>query len=176
VRLAVSLGSERSADDLTHAWIGRELEWLRTADRSGTSILGLCFGGQALAVALGGGVARASLPERGWVTVSTCCPELISAGPWLAWHDDVIELPPRAQLLAHNDSGPQAFRVGRHLGLQFHPEATAQILHDWIETSRNGEVDGAAVLSQAKYEFPRAAADAHRLFTGFASSVRNGRW
>ena len=37
-------------------WIGAELDWLRAADAAGVPVLGICFGAQALAAALGGQV------------------------------------------------------------------------------------------------------------------------
>jgi GMP synthase-like glutamine amidotransferase len=177
LELAVSLGSDASADDAGRDWIAGELEWLRAADGAGTTILGLCFGAQSLALALGGGVARARLPERGWVWISTDQPDFVGSGPWLTWHDDVIELPPGAELLAHNHSGPQAFRAGRHLGLQFHPEATPEIVAGWVLASRAGELDDQAILDRAAPEWRRASAGARRLFATFLSSVRSPtRW
>jgi len=44
--------------------------------------------------------------------VDTAIPHLIPSGPWLSWQQDVIAIPPRTQLLAHNRLGPQVFRVG----------------------------------------------------------------
>lgn len=173
VRLAVSLGSDASADD-ARDWIARELDWLRAADRAGTAILGLCFGAQALAVALGGGVARAGRPERGWITISTAEPELVACGPWLSWHDDVIELPPGARLIAENACGPQAFAAGRHLGVQFHPEVTPEIVADWVLSARSGELDADTAVDSSAPQWPGAVAAAERLFDGFAARVRRG--
>jgi len=173
VTIAVTLGSDASADDRGRAWVRTELEWIAGADRAGTAVLGLCFGAQALAAALGGGVERATAPERGWVRVRTAEPALVGHGPWLAWHDDVIDLPGSAQLLAQNDSGPQAFRLGRHLGVQFHPEVTPQIVRDWVDSSRDGDAtDAQKLLADTAREFPHAADRARTLFTGFISSVR----
>jgi GMP synthase (glutamine-hydrolysing) len=172
VELAVSLGSDASADDGGRDWIARELAWMRAADQAGTAILGLCFGAQALALALGGSVARAERPERGWVTISTGEPEFIGPGPWLTWHEDVFALPPGAELLAHNLSGPQGFRAGRHVGVQFHPEATPEIVAEWVRSSRSRDLDGEAILDGTERESRRAAADARRLFSAFIASVR----
>jgi GMP synthase-like glutamine amidotransferase len=175
VAIAVSLGSEASADDPSRRWIATELDWLRAADRAGTRILGLCFGAQALALALGGDVNRAARPELGWVRVQTVQPEVIAPGPWLTWHDDEITPPPGAQLLAHNDSGVQAFAVRGHLGVQFHPEVTPEIVGWWVRESRDRALDAEAMLARTAREFPRAAADAGRLFSGFLGSAQDGR-
>jgi len=168
VTFAISLGSEASADDELE-WIATELAWLRAADRADTPILGVCFGAQMLAVALGGGVSRASRPERGWVHVATDEPELIAAGPWLTWHDDEIELPGEAQLVARNESGVQAFRLRRHLGVQFHPEATPEIVAGWGQENGDRAIDHGALMDAAARELSRAAAA--KLFGGFIAAV-----
>ena len=49
----------------------------------------------------------------------------------LAWHKDELLTPPRAEILAANESGVQAYRAGRHLGIQFHPEVTPEIVAAW---------------------------------------------
>ena len=56
--LVVVLGSERSVCDKgpIESWIDREIDLVQTAHRSGKPVLGLCFGGQVLAAALGGEV------------------------------------------------------------------------------------------------------------------------
>lgn len=57
--------------DRIGTWIGDELDFLRRAHGAGVPVLGICFGGQALAAALGGMVVRAGRPEIGWTTVET---------------------------------------------------------------------------------------------------------
>jgi len=109
----VTLGSEHAADDDAIAWQADEQATLRAADAAGVPILGVCFGAQALARALGGGVRRAARPELGWVTVGSRAPDVIPEGPWLAWHDDEVLTPPGAEILAANDSGVQAYRASQ---------------------------------------------------------------
>jgi GMP synthase-like glutamine amidotransferase len=132
-------------------------------------VLGICFGAQALAAALGGRVHR--LPERelGWVTVESADPERIAAGPWLTWHEDGIELPPLAYELARNRFGVQAFCHCRHLAVQFHPEVDAGIVADWARGDAPPELDRAALLRATERHLPAAAAAAARLFDGFAA-------
>jgi GMP synthase-like glutamine amidotransferase len=65
----------------------------------------------------------------GWVSpVSDRAP---LRGPWLAWHFDAIEVPSQAVELAHSPNALQAYRFGRNIGLQFHPEVTPQIWEHW---------------------------------------------
>jgi GMP synthase (glutamine-hydrolysing) len=127
----VTLGSEHSAYSPAPAWIGDELRFLAAALAQGTPVLGICFGAQALALAAGGRVARADRPEVGWVSPQSDVEQL--RGPWLSWHDDAIDLPPGATELARSDGALQAFALGPHLGLQFHPEVTPAIWQGWAD-------------------------------------------
>ncbi len=98
----VSLGSEQSAVQSDVPWVAREIELLARAHQRQVPVLGICFGGQALAKALGGTVARAARREVTWRTVPSAEPELIPEGPWLFWHEDLFTLPPGARLLVRN--------------------------------------------------------------------------
>jgi GMP synthase (glutamine-hydrolysing) len=171
IALAVVLGSDESADDTRSRWIAAEIDWLRRADQAGTTILGLGFGAQALALALGGGVAPASRPARGWRRVSTTEPQTIAPGPWFAWHDDSIRVPPGAQLLAYNDGGPQAYRAGNHLGIQFHPEVTPELIAERVYGQHSHALDTQGLLEATSREYRGAAVAAHQLFSTFADSV-----
>jgi hypothetical protein len=53
-------------------------------------------------------------------------------------------LPDAARLIADSPAGPQAYLLGRSLGLQFHPEVTPQIMDDWVSAYRH-ELDGEGV-------------------------------
>ena len=120
-------------------WIAEELAWLRRLDAAGVPVLGICFGAQALAAAFGGRVGPAARKEVGWTVVETLDPALIPPGPWLEFHGDQCYPPPRARLLARNDLGVQAFALGRHLAVQFHPEVDAAQLRSWLDAG--GRVD-----------------------------------
>ena len=171
IALAVVLGSDESADETRNGWLADEIEWLRRADQAGTTILGLGFGAQALALALGGAVEPAGRPARGWRRVVTAEPQTIAAGPWFAWHDDSIRIPPGAQLLAHNNGGPQAYRAGNHLGIQFHPEVTPEIITKRVYGEHSAAVDTQGLLEATSREFKTAAVAANQLFSTFADSV-----
>lgn len=133
--LVLPLGAIWSVYDDEHigSWIHRELDLLRTAVAADVPVLGICFGGQALAAALGGTVEPAPRPELGWTSIRTSAPELVPAGPWFEWHTDRFSVPDGATELARNPSGPQAFRFGRSLGLQFHPEVDTAIVEAWLD-------------------------------------------
>jgi GMP synthase-like glutamine amidotransferase len=134
--VVVSLGSERSVARSPEPWIAPELDFLRGAHDAGVPVLGICFGGQALARALGGEVARGEHIELSWASIDTQEPELITPGPWLRWHEDVFTLPPKARQLARAGGVALAFKQQSSVGLQFHPEVDGELADAWIESSR----------------------------------------
>ena len=113
--------------------------WLREIPAGSLPVLGICYGHQLLAYALGGEVGYH--PQG--VELGTTAIELTAAGqldPLLgampqhfiahvAHAQTVLRLPPGATLLARNEFEPHhAFVVGGNLwGVQFHPEFTAEI-------------------------------------------------
>ena len=140
----------------------------REAIERDVPVLGLCFGGQILAAVLGGEVGPTPKPELGWIEVDTDEPDVVAAGPWLAWHRHRFTVPPGATEIARNESGPQAFRHGRHLGTQFHPESTIEIVSGW------GQRDGLDVshLEAGRANAAPAATNARTLFDGFLSHAK----
>jgi GMP synthase-like glutamine amidotransferase len=127
-----SLGSECSAAT-TDGWVPDEIETLRHAVAADVPVLGLCFGGQALSLALGGGTEVLGTPEIGWLAVRSEDDE-IPTGPWLQYHYELMQVPPGARELARSPAGVAAFRHGRHLALQFHPEADGAMLAGWARS------------------------------------------
>jgi GMP synthase-like glutamine amidotransferase len=159
--LIVSLGSEVSAYDDGLPWIGGELQLLGEAVAADVPVLGICFGGQLLARALGAAVFRAREAEIGWREVQSESVDLIPVGPWFQWHFDSFSRPPGARLLAHNVAGPQAFIQGRSLGLQFHPEVDIEIINNWTVLYRH-ELDEHGVDADELLTHTRRVADAAR--------------
>lgn len=147
------------------------LALVKRAIETDVPVLGLCFGGQVLAVALGGTVAPAPVPELGWIELETDDPQLIPAGPWLAWHRHRFTVPPAATEIARNAAAPQAFRLGPHLGVQFHPESTVEIVSGWA--SRDGH--DTSHLQASDEQVATAARHAHQLFDGFLAGARERR-
>jgi GMP synthase-like glutamine amidotransferase len=157
-------------------WIADEIGYARSLISLGVPALGICFGGQMLAAAVGGSVARAPFPEIGWVSVASDEPALIDAGPWLQWHHDRFTLPPEVPVLARTALANQAFVYGRALGVQFHPEATDAVLESWIaaegsERLAEAGIDPGPMIEQARTLADGAAARAHGLVRRFVLDV-----
>jgi GMP synthase-like glutamine amidotransferase len=174
----VALGSVWSVYDQDRIgnWIGAELDFLAEAHRRDIPILGICFGGQALAAALGGVVEPAPRPEVGWHRVESDKPDVVAPGPWMQWHFDRFSVPEGAAELARSDSGPQAFVAGRSLGVQFHPEVTADIVLGWLagappEDLDRPEVDVAAIRVDTAANHEPAGRACERLIDWFVDSV-----
>jgi GMP synthase-like glutamine amidotransferase len=164
----VMLGAIPSIYDPSVPWVQPELEWLRAVDEAGVPVLGICYGAQELCTIFGGKVVAADQKEVGWLTIDSARPDLIPAGPWLLFHGDRCEPSPQVTVLASNATGVQAFAVGRHLGVQFHPEVDGEQLKLWLEFGGRQEAlaagqDPDALLAQAYDEEPDARVRADRL-------------
>lgn len=116
------------------SWIEAELELLRQLQASGTPMLGVCFGGQLLAEALGGSVETAPVTEIGWYEIDAVADSdnPAGSGPWMEWHHDRFTPPASAEVLAVNENAVQLFRVGSSVGTQFHPEIDVEHITNWL--------------------------------------------
>ena len=157
-------------------WIGGEIAFARAALDLGVPLLGICFGGQMLAAAVGGQVARATTPEIGWTIVSSADPALIAPGPWFQWHFDRFTLPAGVPVLARTALANQAFVYGRAMGLQFHPELTPSVLECWLDSGGAAElaglgIDSAGLMAQTQTLACVSAGRAHELVRRFVTDV-----
>jgi GMP synthase (glutamine-hydrolysing) len=146
--------------------------WLERAVRAGMPVLGICYGHQLLAYALGGEVGdnpRGS--EYGTTTIHLLPPAINdplledTTGQFIAQvchKQTVLRLPPGAVLLAKSDKDDcQVFVLDNAWGLQFHPEFDAEVMRAYIQ--HNGQAlldesqDVEALLSNVR-ETPVSAA------------------
>ena len=168
----VVLGAVESVlDQGDDGWYRREQALLRAADARSVPILGVCFGAQALADTFGGAVQRLDRPEVGWTTIRTGRPDVVPEGPWLNFHTDAVVPPPGAEIIAVSDACVQAFRLGPHLAVQFHPEVTAaQVSHwcGWLRTSVDAAgADADAVVAESRTRETAAIARCATLVDAF---------
>jgi GMP synthase-like glutamine amidotransferase len=170
----VVLGAAWSVND-PESWIAQEISWLQALDRP---VLGICFGAQLLAAAFGGSVERAPVKEIGWVRVDPVpgAQPAVDPGPWLQFHSDRCIVPADATMLATNDVCVQAFTVGPHLAVQFHPEVDAAQLQAWVEHGGLAEVeaagqDAAALVAETKAQEPASRRRAQVLVDAYLARV-----
>ncbi|KAF2391674.1 type 1 glutamine amidotransferase [Pseudomonas frederiksbergensis] len=106
-------------------WLEDERQWLAASLEKGAAVFAICLGAQLLALSLGGSVRRMACPETGWTRVSFVDGQVLNV---LEWHEDAIDLPSGAQLLASSAAcEQQMYGVGpTRVGLQFHPEWDAR--------------------------------------------------
>ena len=169
--MIVSLGSEFAAFDDSIPWLHKETRLLREAVEAEVPVLGICFGGQLLARVTGGRSFRSEIAEIGWLPVRSNEPAMVGDGPWFQWHFDTFTLPPGAELIADSAAGPQAYTIGRSLGVQFHPEVTPEIMDAWVAAYRHEldqeGVDPDRLLSETYERANDTRAAAYQLFDGF---------
>ena len=143
-------GSKLSVYD-DEKWI-RDLEqYIRNLNQNKKSLLGVCFGHQLIAQALGGEVCKA---EIGWVTGLQSY-TFHDNFPWLkdlnreiklihSHQDQITKLPDQATLVASNKNVPMAmYYIDNHImSIQGHPEFTNEYAYDVVCKRRDiiGEV------------------------------------
>ena len=164
-------------DERIGNWLLPELILMKNVHNSGTPILGICFGGQLMARALGGSVTRGPKAELGWYVVLSDDESLIPRGPWFQYHWDRWQLPPGAIEIARSPLASQAFMYGRTLALQFHPEIDAAVLDTWLKMDGGWieiEAEGVNVeilRAETKNEEPRSNQRAYDLVDQFLDQI-----
>lgn len=133
-------------------WISELLDWIRAA-KGRTRLVGICFGHQAMAQALGGRVEKS---ERGW-GVGLHRYEVVSPEPWMSpeatavaipasHQDQVVQKPAEARVLLRSDFTPFAGLAWGEdaISFQAHPEFTPAFATD-LTAGRHDRIDPALV-------------------------------
>jgi GMP synthase (glutamine-hydrolysing) len=126
-------------------WILRAEQVVASLARAGTPTLGICFGHQLLAQALGGHVEKNPRGRE----IGTVAVELIGPDPLfvetpsplfanMSHRDSATTLPPGARVLAQSELEPHAAVrfLPRAWGVQFHPEFDGEVMQGYIAARR----------------------------------------
>jgi GMP synthase-like glutamine amidotransferase len=135
-----------------HGWIPPLLDWIRTAHGQ-TRLVGVCFGHQAMAQALGGRVEKS---DRGW-GVGLHRYRVVGSEPWMvpaldeialsaSHQDQVVVKPADARVVLESDFTPFAgLAWGKDaISMQPHPEFSRAFTGALVE-GRRGRIEEAVV-------------------------------
>ena len=165
-------GSQTSVYD-DRDWIHELTEWARRVHRADVPTLGVCWGHQFLAQALGGRVVDMGEYELGYERIVRLGDDSLFEGlperfvSFETHSDRVAELPPGAAALARNDYGVQAFRIGSTYGVQFHPEYDRETAVRVTERKDLPDERIRSVLDGITDESVKAARTSKQIFENF---------
>lgn len=179
----VITGSASSVMERAPWMIGLEAE-LVEAVATGAPVLGICFGHQILAQALGGRVDRNPRGrEIGTVSIERIAPDpMLAPSPPrfmanMTHVDAVLELPPDAVVVARSELDPNAAIrfAARVWGVQFHPEMDGDVISDYVRARSDviaGEGLSPDVILASTRDAPEGRAVLHRFLSQVADWER----
>ena len=129
-------GSPQGVYD-SQPWIAELIKFIQDSYQAKKKLVGICFGHQVLAHALGGHAERS---EKGW-GLGLATFKINAHKPWMTeapersslyfvHQDQVMQLPPEAELLGSSEFCPNLFYTidNQVFGIQGHPEFTPKIM------------------------------------------------
>ncbi len=163
-RAVVITGSSALVTDRLD-WSERTARWLPEVLKRATPFLGICYGHQLLAHALGGevgmnprgreiGAIEVALTDEGARDPVLGIDRILRVNA--SHRQSVLRLPEGARLLAGNAADPhQAFAIGeRAWGVQFHPEWDHDVIRGYLEERagilRDEGIDPDALLARVR--------------------------
>ena len=152
-------------DDLP--WIPATRQFLRNSFDAGIPVVGICFGHQLLAEALGGRVEKS---QRGW-GIGVQSYEVLARPRWMSdasetvsfqsiHQDQIVELPPETEVIAGSEFCPYGMVAYGDFGfsVQAHPEFTREFSRALLEALRGDRIPRKTVdLALQTLELPTDA-------------------
>jgi GMP synthase (glutamine-hydrolysing) len=159
---AIITGSHSNVDD-NHQWIKQLKDWIITARYSNIPVLGLCFGHQIIAEALGGKVEKSNKGINIGCEKITLTPAGVEDPLYKNIKNDfvsykshqyyVTKTPPESISLAKNEAGGiESFKVGKIYGVQFHPEFDKETIEEYIKITDPPLTNGVKMKQKFKNE------------------------
>jgi GMP synthase-like glutamine amidotransferase len=152
-----------------HAWLPPLRAFIRNAYAAKTPMLGICFGHQIMADALGGDVQKS---QKGWglgrhVYRVANRPDFMANAPEMlaiacSHQDQVIVPPPEAEVVLASDFTPNAglfYKSGKALSFQPHPEFLDDYTVALAELRRGKAPDNVVETAIASVATPSHSAD-----------------
>jgi GMP synthase (glutamine-hydrolysing) len=125
-------------------WSERAAEWVREAVESRLPLLGVCYGHQLMAYALGGEVAYLDggvelgtldiyMDKAEELPIFNRLPKIFKSN--LVHSQTVTKLPPNTLTIAHSERDPNQIIIYNDItfSVQFHPEYSGEVMKDYIE-------------------------------------------
>lgn len=161
-------------------WIPPLLDFVRAA-KGRARLVGICFGHQAMAQALGGEVVKS---PKGW-GIGVQRYRLAGRAPWMeqadhvdapaSHQDQVVALPPGARVVGTSEFTPfAALDYGDAISFQFHPEVTPGFGRALVLAKREA-LGAAAEAAIASYDGPDGAAPPWAPVAGWIGRFVDGR-
>jgi GMP synthase-like glutamine amidotransferase len=171
--LVIMGGAMSVNDEDTYPWLKPEKEFVGHAIANGKVIIGICFGSQLIANALGKKVYKNKSKEIGWFPVhlteaakqSSFITEQWNNQAFFHWHGETFDLPDNAIHLAYSSACKnQAFSISNKIfAFQFHPETNEHTL---------GQMVGSGSEELVKDEFVMTAEEI-KAKSGIMNSTRS---
>lgn len=172
----IVMGSHEMVSD-EKGWMKETCNFLKKCINQKVPILGICFGHQLLAYALGAkidynknglemGVVKINLTKKGEKDRLFLGLDKVFDG-FSSHFQSVVDFPKDLEVLAFNDhDNLHAFKYGKNTyGVQFHPEFTKEIMGFYTQKNR----DNLGKKFEKIYENITSCNDTHKIFTNFVS-------